>query len=299
MTAFLNTRKFTVVLLAAMLLTCSCAVGRYASGPQNDEIEAKVAGFDGTMRIINYHSSEKQIAERRMLVYLPADYDSDTSRHYPVLYLLHGARGNEVTWIDSSTVIQGLDSLHRAGKAEDFLVVLPNMNRYYSERDYKNGHCLPALRAFWLIDGEVERHFMNDVVDFTDRNFRTIPEKSGRAIAGMSSGALQAIYLSADYPDSFDYVGLFSPYAYPTFAALGHMDVYGGLHRKLKRQFADPPKFYGLYIGDKDIFYPHIRNFDRRLTRWGIHHEFTVTPGGHQWYNWEAFALSFIEEIFK
>lgn len=288
-----------LVLLAAALLLSSCAVGRYARGPESSEIEAKAAGFDGILRAVNYHSSEKQISERRMLVYLPADYYADTVRHYPVLYLLHGARGNEVTWIDSSAVIQGLDSLRKAGAAGEFLVVLPNMNRYYSDKEYNNGHCLPAIRAFWLIDGEVERHFMKDVVEFTDKNFRTIPEKSARAIAGMSSGALQAIYLSAGHPDSFDYIGLFSPYAYPTFAAWGHPDVYGSLRKKLTLQFAEPPKLYGLYIGDKDIFYPHIRNFDRKLTQWGHPHRLTVSEGGHEWYNWQAFALSFIQEIFR
>lgn len=296
-----GTRHFelSILLLLTAVLLSSCAVGRYARGAESSEIEARGEGLDGSLLTFNYHSSEKQLAERRMVVYLPAGYDADTARHYPVLYLLHGARGNEVTWIDSSTVIQSLDSLRKAGAAEDFLVVLPNMNRYYSERDYRNGHSLPAIRAFWLIDGEVERHFMKDVVAFTDSTFRTIPEKSGRAIAGMSSGALQAIYLSAGHPDTFDYIGLFSPYAYPTFAAWGHRDVYGSLRKKLDLQFAEPPKLYGMYIGDKDIFYPHIRNYDRKLTQWGHPHRFTVAEGGHEWYNWQAFAVSFIQEIFR
>jgi enterochelin esterase family protein len=290
--------KRCLALLFLAFLTCSCAVGRYARGPESADIEAKYH-FDGVLRAVNYHSSEKMLTERRMLVYLPIDYFDDTTKRYPVLYLLHGARGNEVTWLDSSNVIPCLDSLRRIKEAEHFIVVLPNMNRYYSDKDYNNGHCLRAMRAFWLIDGEVERHFMTDVVDFTDSHFRTIPEKSSRAIAGMSSGALQALYLSADYPDAFDYVGLFSPYTYATFAAVTHLDVYGALGKKLKLQFADPPKVYGLYIGNTDFFYPHIRIYDRKLTEKGYSHTFTVCEGGHEWYNWSAFATDFNKKLFK
>lgn len=290
--------KRCLILLATALLACSCAVGRYAAGPASADIEAR-ANFDGTLRAVNYHSSERVLTERRMLVYLPEDYYEDSTRRYPVLYLLHGARGNELTWIDSSSVIPSLDSLRKEGKAGDFLVVLPNMNRYYSDFDYKNGHPLRAMRAFWLLDGEVERHFIRDVVEFTDNNFRTIPEKSGRAIAGMSSGALQALYLSAGNPDVFDYVGLFSPYTYPTVAAVKHPDVYGSLSLKLRRQFAIPPKRYAIYIGKTDFFYPHILNYDRKLTEKGYEHTFTTAKGGHEWYNWSDFAVDFIQIIFR
>lgn len=289
-------KRFLLLFLAA-IMACSCAVGRYARGPESGDIEAGYQ-FDGILKAVNYPSSESHLTERRMLVYLPADYYADSSARYPVFYLLHGARGNEVTWIEKSKVMESIDSLRRESLIEDFLLVMPNMNRYYSDREYNNGHCLRAMRAFWLLDGEAERHFMKDVVAFTDSTFRTIPEKSERAIAGMSSGALQAVYMSAGSPDAFDYVGLFSPYTYPTFAAWGHLDVYGGLSRKLKRQFSVPPKRYDIYIGRADFFYPHIKNFDRKLTEKGYAHTLTVVDGGHEWYNWSDFAVDFIQNVF-
>jgi len=268
-------------------------------GPENREIEA-IPGCKGIIQAVEYPSSEKDLALRRMVVYLPETYyTTDTLLRFPVLYLLHGARGNETTWADSAMVMHHIDSLREAGKAEDFILVMPNMNNYAGEKDYKNGHCIRAMRSFWLVDGEAERHFMHDVVERVDKLYRTVPDKSGRAIAGMSSGALQAIYLSAGYPDAFDYVGLFSPYTYPTFAALGHMDVYGSLWKKLNTQFGDPPALYGIYIGDKDFFVPHIRNFDRKLTLNGYPHEFTLKEGGHQWYSWIDFFNDFCQKIFR
>ena len=280
-----------------LLLLVSCSSARYARGLTTAEIEERYH-FGGTIQVVEYPSGERRIAHRRMVAYLPESYFKDTLRRYPVLYLLHGARGNELTWIDSAGVAARLDSLTRKGKAKEFILVTPNVNRYFSEKDYRDGRALNAIRAFWLLNGEAERHFMT-VVATVDSLLRTIPSKEGRAIAGMSSGALQALYLSANHPDTFNYVGLFSPYIYPTFAAWGHPDVYGGLWRKLKRQFQDAPEGFHIYIGRADIFYPHAVLFDRHLTRKGYSHDFTLTPGGHEWYNWRAFVENFSCNIFQ
>lgn len=289
-------RLLPFLLLAAGL--CSCATGRYGRGPESRDIES-LPGYKGIIEAVNYPSSEKQLTERRMVVYLPSDYYRDTLKRYPVFYLFHGARGNEKTWIDSADVFRRVDSLRAEGLAKDFILVMPNMNRYYSDKEYNNGHCVRAMRAFWLQDGEVERHFLQDVVRFTDRRYRTLATKSGRAIAGMSNGGLQALYLSADHPESFDYVGLFSPYAEATFAAKYHRDVYKGLPWKLEEQFANPPKQYIIYIGKTDIFYPHMRAYDRRLTRHGYPHRFVQAEGGHEWYNWIDFYIDFCQQIFR
>lgn len=286
-----------IIWLLLLFLLCSCSAARYAQGPESRDIEA-IPGCRGTIRAADYPSSEKNLDHRRMVVYLPESYGADTLRRYPVLYLLHGARGNEITWADSAKVFHRIDTLRAGGKAKEFILVMPNMNNYFGEKDYRNGRCVNAMHAFWMLDGEAERHFMHDVVARVDSLYRTIPSKSGRAVAGMSSGALQSIYLSANAPDAFDYIGLFSPYTYPTFAALGHLDVYGGLWRKLPAQFADPPALYGIYIGKADFFHPHIRLFERHLTQRGYPHQFTLVEGGHEWYNWIDFFTDFCERIF-
>ena len=284
--------------LLILLALCSCSTARYARGPEDREITAR-RGFEGVLEAVNYPSSESEISHRRMVVYLPKDYYRDSLRRYPVFYLLHGARGNEVTWIDSAQVLTRLDSLRSAGLASDFILVMPNMNNYFGEWDYKNGHPVNAIRAFWTVDGEVERHFVHDVVERTDSLYRTVASKSGRAIAGMSSGALQALYLAATHPYTFNAVGLFSPYTYASLAANNHKDVYGALWRKLDRQFADPPAVFHLYIGKTDFFYPHIRLFDARLTHRGYPHKLTLAEGGHEWYNWIDFYVDFSQEIFR
>lgn len=283
--------------LLVVALASSCAVARYAKGPETDEI-VSLPGYDGIIEAVTYDSSEPDLSKRRMVVYLPAAYYADSLLHYPVMYLLHGARGNEVTWIERGDAFRSLDSLRRNNLATDFILVLPNMNNYSGDKDYKNGHAMNAIRAFWFLDGEAERYFVQDVVSRIDSLYRTVPEKDARAIAGMSSGGLQSIYLSAGHPDTFGYVGLFSPYNHPTFVALGHRDVYGKLWKRLENQFADPP-VYNIYIGDTDVFLPHMRIFHNNLTKKEYPHRFIITPGGHEWYNWSYFLIDFYKLIFK
>lgn len=283
--------------LLVLALASSCAVGRYARGPESNEI-VSLPGYDGIIEAVTYDCSEPNLSKRRMVVYLPADYYADSLRHYPVMYLLHGARGNEVTWIERGDAFRSLDSLRRNNLATDFILVLPNLNNYTGDKDFKNGRAINAMRAFWLVDGEAERYFFQDIVSRVDSLYRTVPEKEARAIAGMSSGGLQSIYISSGHPDAFGYVGLFSPYNHPTFAALGHRDVYGKLWKRLEGQFADPP-VYRIYIGDTDFFYPHMWIYHNNLTKKEYPHRFIITPGGHQWYNWAYFLIDFYKLIFQ
>ena len=285
-------------LFLLLLFVSSCANIRYTHVAVDSDIEG-LPGYRGTIKTVHYRSSEKALSERRMVVYLPESYYAEPDRRYPVMYLLHGARGNETTWIERGFVLTSLDSLRLAGAAKDFILVLPNVNNYFSDADYKGGHAVNAVRAFWFVDGETEVHFMQDIVATVDSLFRTVPEKSGRAIAGMSTGGLQSIYLSANYPDSFGYVGLFSPYAYDTVFGLRHPEFYGGLNHKMHRQFSVAPDYYTIMIGDTDFFYPHMCLFHRSMSRKGYKHEFVVTPGGHEWYNWEKYFILFCQEVFQ
>lgn len=284
--------------LALILILCACANARYASGPDTTDIES-LPGYRGIIEAVEYPCSEPTLTKRRMTVYLPPDYYENPTRRYPVMYVIHGARGNEVTWIEKGDAFLTLDSLSLAGAVQDFILVLPNLNNYFSDKEYRNGHPVNAVRAFWIVDGDTEVHFMDDVVARVDSLYRTIPEKSSRAIAGMSTGGLQALYLSANSPDSFGYIGLFSPYTRDTFFGLKHPEFYGGLNRKLRVQFQDPPEYYGMMIGKRDIFYIEVSSFDRRLTKLGYPHEFTATPGGHKWNNWRSYLVSFYQTAFK
>ena len=291
------TRLRHIYYAIAILLLCSCSVSRHAAIAEYPTIKDGYS-HKGILEECSYECSVKGPRERRMLVYLPADY-YDTEERYPVFYLLHGAQGNETSWINKGDLLQHIDSLTARGLMKRSIVVLPNTNQHNSDRDYRKSRIKGALEAFFENDGMVEYAFVSDVVDKVDRTYRTIPAKEARAIGGLSIGALQSMHISANHPDMFDYIGLFSSMVHPVPHPSAHSSFYHGLKKKHKVQFADPPALYWIMIGKIDFFYPRMRAYHNYLLRNGYEHEFLTTRGGHQWYNWEEYCNLFMQRMWR
>lgn len=279
------------------LLLCACSASRHAVVAEYPTIGDEFT-HEGILEECFYECSVEGPRERRMFVYLPADY-YDTTACYPVFYLLHGARGNETAWITKGDLLHNVDSLTSHGLMKRGIIVLPNMNQHDDDRDYGKSRIKGAIESFFENDGMVEYAFITDVVAKVERTYRTIPEKSARAIGGLSIGALQSIHISANHPDMFGYVGAFSPMVYPVPRPSKHSSFYHNLKDKHKVQFAEAPRLYWVMIGKTDFFYPRMQAYHRYLMRNGYEHQFLLTPGGHQWYNWEAYCNLFMQQMWK
>ena len=294
-----NTRGATSLLTILIIrIGSSCSSARYAMNTDYPQIPTNYVP-DGSVESIFCPSSTGGPSQRRTLVYLPPSYNLDSTRRYPVFYLLHGARGNEVAWITKGDLLKHIDSLVREQKMIETIVVLPNMNQYNDDEDYGKSRYKNAMESFFEIDGSVESGFMNDIVGTVDRQFRTIAEKSSRAIAGMSLGAMQAIHISASNPDSFDYVGLFSPLVHPFYSGGENSAFFKNLKEKQKAQFANPPKLYWVMVGRTDILHQRMNLYDKRLSDNGYPHEYYVSEGGHEWYNWTDYCDRFMKRLWK
>lgn len=283
--------------LALVLSLQACAVGKYAA---NSSYPALNTGYtpENILEEVFIPSSEPGMIARRAFVYLPKDYYHNQQR-YPVYYLLHGARGNECVWIEKANLLHDIDSLYSTGAMLPTIVVLPNANQYNDDEDYGNARLKSALESFYEVDGTVETRFVDDVVAGIDSMYRTVPDKAHRAIAGMSIGAMQAIHLSANFPDTFGYVGMFSPMVY-SFLKKGPDNVfYKKLKYKQAVQFQNPPLLYLIMIGRTDFFYPGIENWSHDLAELGYPVEFISARGGHEWYNWEEFCNQFMQRLWK
>ena len=288
--------RLPVILVAALLL-CSCAASKYAVNADYPVIKSKYVP-KGTLTDVFFPSSEPGITQRRAYVYLPDGYDLSDCR-YPVLYLLHGARGNETVWIDKAEILKDIDSLVLCGAMKPTIVVFPNMNQYNSDSDYGKSRLKSALESFYEVDGTVEKRFIHDVVNATDSMFRTIPVKDSRAVAGLSIGAMQSIYLSANFPDSFGYVGMFSPMVYSFLKPGRDNGFYFRLAHKLETQFADAPSLYLLRIGHRDFFCHTVKGYSRYLDSHGYPYDVKYVSGGHEWYNWRDFCDEFMSMLWK
>ena len=150
----------------------------------------------GKLSTVSYRSSLPGTPQRRMTVYTPPQYESDLKRDYPVLYLLHGSSSDEHSWSDVGRASQILDNLIAEGLCEPMVVVMPDV--------LLDGNLKSMV-------GHIEKAFIPDVVSYAERQYRISPSKQARAIAGISLGGLHSIFITANNPDMFDYVGLFSP----------------------------------------------------------------------------------------
>lgn len=286
-----------IILLAAAVVISSCGVSRYSANMTYPVIGPEIV-YDGILEERMYDCSVDGPARRRMYVYLPKDY-YDGDERYPVLYLLHGARGNELSWITKGNLLHDVDSFTSLSLMDRTIVVLPNVNQYNDERDFGKSRLKGTVESLFETDGMVEAAFMNDVVATVDSIYRTIPDKEHRAIAGLSIGAMQSMYISANAPEEFSYVGMFSSMVHPLLRKSEHSSFYKKLKRKLEVQFSEPPRMYSIMIGKADIYYLRMKCFSRFLRRKGYPFEMYVSRGGHQWYNWEAFACMFMQQLWR
>lgn len=244
-----------------------------------------------------WYDSPKLGLKRRMTVYTPAGYESSGKR-YPVLYLLHGMGGDENSWTELGRAAQILDNLIAQGKAKPMIVVMPNGNpsQEAAPGETHNGLIPPTIQLPKTMDGSYEEAFP-EIVAFVDKTYRTQKAKKGRAIAGLSMGGFHSMHISAQYPDLFNYIGLFSAAIVPQEGVTS--PIYEDMEGKLKRQFSGKPALYWIAIGDKDFLYNANTDFRKELDRHGYKYEYRESGEGHIWKNWRIYLTEFLPKLFK
>ena len=253
----------------------------------------------GTVSKIWYESPTAGLT-RRLTVYTPAGYET-SGKEYPVLYLLHGIGGDENAWSELGRAAQIMDNLIAQGKAEPMLVVMTNGNisQEACPGETSEGFRVPTMMLPKTMEGSFETAFP-DVVKFIEKTYRVKKDKAHRAIAGLSMGGCHSLFISINYPDLFDYVGLFS-------AAVdrqqnnqeGYPNIYADRNQKIDRLFSKHPKLFWIGIGKTDFLIQS--NNDLRAYLDSKNHKYTYleTEGGHIWRNWRIYLTEFTPLLFK
>ena len=243
-----------------------------------------------------YYCSQEGF-NRRVTVYTPAAYDG--KKRFPVLYLLHGIGGDEEAWMDLGRASQILDNLIASGQAEPMIVVMTNGNiSQQAAPGYgPEGFVVPSMGLPKTMEGSFEAAFP-EVVKFIDGKYRTIAKKSGRAIAGLSMGGFHSMQISKEYPDMFDYVGLFSA-ALNVGGQQAGSPIYENVDQKVDTQFAKGLKLYWIACGNTDFLYQNNLNYMASLKERGHDYIYYETGGGHIWRNWRDYLSKFLPQLFK
>jgi len=235
--------------------------------------------------------------DRRITIYTPPEYET-TGEVYPVLYLLHGAGGDEDSWSTHGRAAQIMDNLIAQGKAKPMIVVMPNGN-VVQDGGYgqgSNGFPKPQFILPQTMNGVYEANFM-DIVKFTEENYRVKSNKEHRAIAGLSMGGFHTMHVSRYYANTFDYVGLMSSALMPREDATNK--VYSSIDETLKTQKENGLKLYWMAIGKTDFLYKANQEFKKKLDDIGMDYEYVETDGGHIWRNWRIYLAKFAPKLFN
>lgn len=235
--------------------------------------------------------------QRRITVYVPSGYESGQEK-YPVLYLLHGMGGDEEAWIALGRTAQILDNLIAQGKAKPMLVVMSNGNvaQEAAPGESSLGLYKPTMQLPNTMDGKFEETF-GDVIKFIESNYRVKAEKSGRAIAGLSMGGYHSLHISRYYPNTFDYIGLFSAAIMPNDKAKSK--VYDNFDATLETQMKNGYKLYWIGIGKSDFLFKYNAEYRAKLDKMGMKYTYLETEGGHTWTNWRVYLSQFAPLLFR
>ena len=234
-----------------------------------------------------------------MTVYTPAGYE-DSSRSYPVLYLLHGMGGDEQAWSELGRATQIMDNLIAQGKAEPMIVVMPNGNisQEAAPGEKSGGFMQPSFNLPHTMDGLYEESFP-DIVSYVESHYRTLADKHHRAIAGLSMGGFHSLYISANHPDWFDYIGLFSAAVGREPRDGGVSEIYRNLEEKFATLFAQQPSLYWIGIGREDFLYQQNADLRQLFGEKGYPYTYVETEGGHIWRNWRIYLTQFAQLLFR
>ena len=264
------------------------AVGGYRSQLVNSDGRSQVYALDS------------KILGRKVWfgVLLPEGYHESASRGrvYPVVYLLHGLSGHFENWFAKTAVKTYADGY-------DVIVVTPEGGDGW----YTDSATVP--------NDKYESHILQDVIPEIDNRFRTMADRRGRAVAGLSMGGYGAIKFGLKRPDLFSVVGSFSgalnaplmtknsPIFYQSIPVVfgpegsktrAENDIFALLRAVSAERIAGLPFIY-LDCGTEDPFLATNREFDQLLLEKKVRHEFRQLPGKHSWDYWDRQVKEFFQ----
>ena len=236
-----------------------------------------LARFSGAAAIKSIAVPAPSVKGSFMTTIVIPDSHAESSKKYPVIYLLHGYGGDHNTW----------PQIVPLGRSSDSLQVM---------------FVCPDGKNCWYLDSpegpscRFETFFIKELLPFVDKNYRALPDMRGRAIVGFSMGGHGALTLLAKYPDKFlgacSIAGIMDLTEFPHEWELA--SVLGPCGRFRQRwlecsaisqtaRFMGKSKTIILDCGAKDFALNGNRKEHALLQKAGVQHEYEEHPGSHDW----------------
>jgi enterochelin esterase-like enzyme len=265
----------------------------------------------GAVAAVTYYSTPLA-RHRRMHVYTPPGYESNTTR-YPVLYLLHGAGDSDEAWSSVGRAATILDNLIAAKKARPMIVVMPA--GHTNGPTPGMGGPAPALTVAAGAPDEFTQDFTGAIRPYIERTYRVLNGRDNRAIAGLSMGGSQTLNIAIPHLNDFAYVGVFSSgllggaggrgrgagAAAPAAPAPPFGQAWEKQHLAMLDNAAAKRglKLVWFSTGKDDFLLETSRSTVDLLKRHGFTVEYIESDGGHTWTNWRDYLSQFTPRLFR
>lgn len=258
-------------------------------------------GFDAVKEGVTYgelfeisYDSKTTGTTRKANVILPPDYDE--SRKYPVLYLLHGIGGDHNEWLGAEPV-NVLSNLVADGDAVEMIVVIPNVRA--RANDAGNPSDIYTLEHYKAFDNFIN-DLREDLMPYIEANYPVLTGKENTAIAGLSMGGRESLFIGFSMPETFGYIGAFTPapglLAYTNFG----VSEDGMFTKETFKLPEGSDNFVMINAGESDDIVKHFpQTYYDTLEGNGVESIFYVTEGGHDFTVWKNGLYNFAKEIFK
>jgi len=264
-------------------------MGRMASG-----IEIPIKGVNyysvkdvphGEIRIKRYFSTVFN-KWRQFYIYTPAGYDNNTSEKYPVLYILHGGGEDERGWATQGKTDLILDNLIAEKKAKPMLIVMPDGNVDLP------GFGENILKMF-------EAELKQCIIPFAEKNYRAETDPKNRALAGLSMGGIQTLYVGIKNSQLFSYLGVFSSgWILPMQKDLADAQ-YEFMKNNIDMIKSNLKLFWISMGGKEDIAFNNCQNMLSKFDELNVKYIYSEYPGGHTWPVWRNNLYNIAMLLFK
>jgi enterochelin esterase family protein len=233
----------------------------------------------GTVEIRTYDSGVT-FGSRQVYVYTPPGYESGTEP-LPVLYLLHGADGEDRSWTMLGRAHTILDNLLAERRVAPMVVVMPY------------GYAYP-----WWAGASGERQqedfladLTSELIPFIESNYRVSSDREHRALAGLSRGGSQTLTIGLSHLDLFSRLGVFSA------SAGAEPEVRLADVAANAADFNEKLDLLWIGMGTEDGGHARAVQLHAFLNGAGIDHTFRETPGAHTWIVWRQFLGEFAPRL--
>jgi enterochelin esterase-like enzyme len=240
---------------------------------------------------LHHHPFHSKIAndEREFIVYTPPGYDPSTRKRYPTFYLLHGFSDDQGTWTTVGRANVILDNLIARGEAKPMIVVMP---LGYGTMEY--------VRAGWTGGRRTEMRqlsfqkfreiLFSEVIPQVEKSYRIDTRRESRAIAGLSMGGAESLFVGLNAPEKFAWIGAFSSGGLTNFDA-----TYPKVDATLNKQL----KLLWMGCGTEDRLIGSNRQLHEWLSARGVKHEWIETGGAHSFIVWRRYLARFAPLLFQ